>query len=245
MSNIKYILVIIISTIILLSCSDSNTDPKDFSLEELYKMAVNDATVVDDDEVSENLIAISDTNRYIQKKNVDGKNYILGLVLTKYRDSYPIGDTILTYWGETWITIVPEMKDYFKKFKFVNDSVTQLRVQQLLGIPPNPNPQYIVEIWIDSDSLFRPSPDNEINDTRAELHFPVNTPESYITWFNNYIIHSYFPTARNAYKYPWTRLGYTYNWALGANEQGLSEFVLKKNSKAIVKFVGSPSEYLY
>jgi hypothetical protein len=35
--------------------------------------------------------------------------------------------------------------------------------------------------------------------------------------------------------YPWTRLGYTYDWAPGASGIGASEFVTRKEMPVIVK----------
>ena len=45
------------------------------------------------------------------------------------------------------------------------------------------------------------------------------------------IISSYFDG-----KYPWTRLGYTYDWADNGEEYGLSEFVVRKNSEVKVAY---------
>ena len=89
-------------------------------------------------------------------------------------------------------------------------------------------------------SLFRPTPDNEINDTSAQLAFPASATADYKTWFNSNIIYSYYPM-----KYPWTRLGYTYDWGNTQSHIGLSEFVIKQNSTVTVKSVTPTTEYLY
>ena len=35
-------------------------------------------------------------------------------------------------------------------------------------------------------------------------------------------------------RFPWTRLGYTYDWGNSTSEIGLSEFVIKNNSQVTV-----------
>jgi len=45
-------------------------------------------------------------------------------------------------------------------------------------------------------------------------------------------------------KYPWTRLGYTYDWGDSATHVGLSEFILEQNATAVVESVTSTVDYL-
>jgi len=82
-------------------------------------------------------------------------------------------------------------------------------------------------------------PDNEITDNSAQLTFPADIDSSYQVWYEDNIIYSYFPM-----RYPWTRLGYTYDWGSPTTEIGLSEFVIKKNSQIIVCEVCDNAAYL-
>jgi hypothetical protein len=143
-----------------------------------------------------------------------------------------------TTWGETWVTVVPEIKTFFKTHADANSNVT-LRALQLLGLPANNSNTYFVEFWVNPQSLFRPTPDNEINDTTAQLTFPSSAASDYKQWFNDNIIYSYFPE-----RYPWTRLGYTYDWGESSSHIGLSEFVLKQNSMVEVNSVTPTVDYL-
>ena len=61
--------------------------------------------------------------------------------------------------------------------------------------------------------------------------FSEEVDEDYKEWFDSNIISSYFDG-----KYPWTRLGYTYDWADNGEEYGLSEFVVRKNSEVKVAY---------
>jgi hypothetical protein len=43
--------------------------------------------------------------------------------------------------------------------------------------------------------------------------------------------------------YPWTQLGYTYDWGNPESEVGLSEFVIRKGSTVVIKSVSNLDEY--
>ncbi|MGN0108036.1 MAG: DUF3089 domain-containing protein, partial [Hominilimicola sp.] len=88
------------------------------------------------------------------------------------------------------------------------------------------------------DDLYRPSADRRIDTTAASLDFPKNTDAEYIEWFNSYMTSSYYP-----HKYPWTRLGYTYDWADNGTEYGLSEYVLKNGSMVAVEKTYTNEEF--
>jgi hypothetical protein len=125
-----------------------------------------------------------------------------------------------------------------------------LRIEQLLGVPPNNGKTKFVELWVNPGDLFRPSPDPEVTDHEADLDFPnvtspfvqmTDTPKitdwdpvlnryfeaNYVTWFNrrrNTVYTAEVP-------YPWTRLGYTYDWGKkSGGHVGMSEFVVRGGS---------------
>jgi hypothetical protein len=154
------------------------------------------------------------------------------------------GGECLAYKFDTWVTVAPEMKKFFAA-----TPPEPLRIAQLLGLPPEAamagNPKeykYMLELWVAPKDLFRPCPDTEVSDAACELDFPIDafqTPDlsklvratagpnygvfmTYPEWFANQAKYSYTPGSD---PYPWTRLGYTYDWG-GGNHVGLSEFVL-------------------
>ena len=176
-------------------------------------------------------------------KNINGKEHLLVTTLSTHQNSYKVNDSTVTFWGETWVTVAPEMKDFFKNYKYISDSLLQLNVLQLLGMPASNSKYIIAEFWVDVDSLFRPCPDNEITDKKADLYLPANVNSDYHKWYKDNILRSYFPNVGEI-AYPWTRLGYTYNWAIGANEIGLSEFVVKKNTKIYIQSNQSIYDYI-
>jgi hypothetical protein len=133
--------------------------------------------------------------------------------------SFHPGQEVNCSWGETWVTVIPDMEEFFSGTVSKSANLT-LRAEQLLGGPSGWNYTYFVEAYVRPCDLFRPSGDNEINDTTASLTLPSNADASYKAWFNGNIISSYYPE-----KYPWTRLGYTDDWG-SSSHIGLSEYVI-------------------
>ncbi len=195
------------------------------SLEERYSNAVLDAMLVTSEEIDSNLTAILPSNPNILWEN----DLVLVVTWTKYGESYPVGNTTTTWWGDTWVTVVPELKKRINEENVSPDNLT-LRVEQLLGLANGSANQWFVELWVKPDDLFRPSPDPEITDTVANLTFPANVSDEYKDWFYGMIISQYFQDE----KYPWTRLGYTYDWGNPTEEIGVSEFVIRKNAEVLV-----------
>lgn len=220
-----------------LSVTQQNVAPT-LSLDQMYQSAVEDAMIAEPNEIYSGLVPIVETNTNLFWQGDSGNKSVLVVTFTKYASSYPVDETVNTTWGETWVTVVPEIKTFFQEHVDQNSNLT-LRAKQLLGLPANNTGEYLVELWVNPQSLFRPTPDNEITDTTAQLTFPSSTTPEYKIWFNNNIIYSYFPE-----KYPWTRLGYTYDWGNSNSHIGLSEFVLKQNSLVTVKSVTPITEYL-
>ena len=243
--NRDYILIGAIFAIGLTIGFSINTDSDYFTgtfaltnLNQTYTNAIDDAMIAEHEEIDFHLTPITENNSNLIWQGNGSDKRVLVLVWTKYYSSYPVGQNITTSWGETWVTVVPELKNFFKSHP-VSKEYTRLRVAQLLGLPPNSKNDYFAEIWVKSEDLFRPTPDNEINDTTAQLDFPSTVDPAYEKWFNDEIITSYYPK-----KCPWTRLGYTYDWGNPYSHIGLSEFVLKNNSEVTVKSLQTTNEYI-
>jgi hypothetical protein len=207
------------------------------TLDQKYAKAIEDAMIAQPNEVSNNLTPITQNNSNLIWQGEGDNASVLVVTWTKYISSYPINGTVTTSWGDTWVTVVPEIQTFFHNNVASNVNAT-VRAAELLGMPANTSNPYFVELWVNPQSLFRPAPDNEITDTTANLTFPANATAEYKAWFNSNIIYSYYPM-----KYPWTRLGYTYDWG-SSNHVGLSEFILTQNSTATVKSVTPTGDYL-
>ena len=142
---------------------------------------------------------------------------------------------------EVWVTVASEFKKFCREYRLTANLT--LRMEQLLGLPPNSGKTKVVEMWALPSDIFRPSPDPEISDHEAELEFRVTTrfqktSQKHMKWFNDTRTKSYGEEG-----FPWTRLGYTYDWGNIETEVGLSEFIIAEDSTVSIKSVSSTEEY--
>jgi hypothetical protein len=232
--------VILIATILFTGCApDANpvSSEKTPTLQELYETAILDAVVADSNEICTTLVAISPVNTTLSWRGSGDSASVLVVTWTKYIASYPLGDTVNLVWGETWVTVPYEFKQWCQKHNPNPDSA--LRIEQLLGLPAGKGYTHFAELWVHPSDLFRPAPDCEITDNRAELTLQPGADSTYAAWYKANILNSYFPP-----RFPWTRLGYTYDWGNSQSEIGLSEFVIRKNAKVIVNATYTSSAYV-
>jgi len=194
--------------------------------------------------VCTDLIPIVPENTNLIWKNISGENYIL-VVTWKQNISYyePYLDSTFYNTGKypLWVTTAPELLQRMKKEK---PRDADLRLKQLLGLPPNSVYSYFVECWVKPEDLFRPCPDNEITDGQCDLCFSEQTDPTHIAWMNDNRISRYYQCALYE-KYPWTQLGYTYDWnPQNRSHVGLSEFVIGNDKKIKINAIYSTQDYL-
>ena len=208
---------------------------------ELYKLSIINSIYPDSSEICTNLVQINDSNKTLIRKNINGEEYIL-VCTWKQNVSFYQKDTIFntgTY--PIWVTTAPELKNRIKKDspKDVN-----LRLIQLLGLPPTAQYSYFVEFWVRPVDLFRPCPDKEITDGKCDLCFPEGTDPEHIKWINENRISRYYQCDLY-YQYPWGQLGYTYDWnPRNKSHFGLSEFIIGTNKTIYINRIVTTSEYL-
>ncbi|MEZ4888179.1 MAG: hypothetical protein R3E32_25850 [Chitinophagales bacterium] len=204
-----------------------------------YKKAIIDAMYADEHEISNNLIVISPNNTYLQWQGEgENKRVLVTSWIKEDINYYSIGEMVELKSDEIWVTACPELQDWYaKNEKKVKD--IDLRLEQLLGLPPKSGQTHFIEFWVKPSDMFRPTPDNEITDQTTNLQLAENIDSTYKAWYQGNILYSYYPLA-----YPWTRLGYTYDWGNKKSEVGLSEFVIRKNAEVIVNSVQTTAEYL-
>lgn len=206
----------------------STAEPQKLSNDQLYDRAVRDAKNADEDEIMPLVNISKDDENVIWSE--DGKR-VLVTFMHKYPDSYPAGEDITLQWGNVWCVSAGEMVKWIKNN---GDGVTDWteRLHQVLGMPTSKDYTTITAMWVDADLLYRPA---YVTDPTAEMktvYQPTGDEEfdnMYKAWFDSNIILSYYDGA-----YPWTRLGYTYDWADNGTEYGLSEFLIFSGADATV-----------
>lgn len=238
-NNLLLPIIALFAVLLFPGCDQDNivSQNPSLTLQELYEAAILDAVVADSNEICTTLVSITPANNSLSWRGTGDSSWVLVSTWTKYVSSYPVGDTITLAWGETWVTVPYEFKQWCATNHPSPDST--LRIEQLLGLPPNKGYTHFIELWVRPGDLFRPTPDCEITDSRAELSLPPMVDSTFRAWFNSNIIYSYFPPL-----FPWTRLGYTYDWGNSQSETGLSEFVIRRNCQVIVNAVYTTSEYI-
>jgi hypothetical protein len=210
----------------------------------LYQEAIENSMAPTANKIYRNLIPITPKNNDLVWKNIDGEDYIL-VVTWKQNISYykPYLDSTFYNTGkyQIWVTTAPELLQRMTK---ENVEDIDLRLKQLLGLPENSTYSYFVEFWVKPKDLFRPCPDKEITDRLCDLCFPEKTDSSYVSWINENRISRYYKCELPE-KYPWTQLGYTYDWnSENKSHIGLSEFVIDKNKNIVVNAIYTTNDYL-
>ncbi len=210
-------------------------------LQKAYHSAIVDAETAEPAEISNNLVAILPSNdKLVWKNRNDAQNAMLLVVTWTNYDGYDnkIGQS-LKLSREVWVTTAPEIKNYCKTL----NGNKALRLEQLLGLPANAGKTRFVEMWVKPGDLFRPSADPEITDCEAETEFRssnkyVTVSDNYVKWFNELKMRSYSVDG-----YPWTRLGYTYDWGDHHRHIGLSEFVIIPGATVEINAISPTMEY--
>ena len=240
----KISLVLLFAIIAIVSCKTvkvTNQNPLDVA--SLYQLSIVNSMAPDSGKVDYNLVNIDKQNKNLVWKEINGIDYLL-VVSWKQNISYykQYKDSAFYNTGSypMWVTTAPELVQRMKteKYKDVN-----LRLKQLFGLPPVSVYSYFVEFWVKPADLFRPCPDKEITDKKCDLCFPANTDAEHISWINKNRIDRYYQCDLYG-KYPWSQLGYTYDWnPENKTHIGLSEFVIGSNKKIKVAAIYTTEEY--
>lgn len=204
------------------------------SIEQLYQQAVEDAVWAEDDEIMP-LVELTPLDKLVTWDETYER--VLLLSWHQYPESYPEGSEITLQWGEVWTFTDREIKTWYQQH---NSGVSDwtLRLEQLIGLPPDSGYTHISAFWTKPEDVIRPA---YITDTTEQMttQLAEGADKVYREWFEDNIIWSYFDSA-----YPWTRLGYTYDWADNGQEYGLSEFLIRQGAEVEVAFTMTTEEFI-
>ena len=153
--------------------------------------------------------------------------------------------------GDTWVTVEPYLKEFCGKFLREHsgnrEELTE-RLEQRLGLPPAAGYTTVARIRLDQparESIFRPCSDPVVSEARCQAGPPSSTDTAYMAWFTGQYYSAYGLPRPNLY--PWTSLGYTFDWAQRPNGEfqrvGESEFVIPDGTPINVLALVSTAEY--
>lgn len=176
------------------------------------------------------------------------------------RQRFAPGKTFPLY-GDTWFTIVPFVQRFCSALG-LEGALLALRLEQLFGLPPKDDKDAFLEVWVNPADLFRPCPDPEIGDHECQVEIPVldcpdedassprppwpchclDAPQvsgafvkvdpAHLKWMcDNWT--STYGNADPLSNFPWTALGYTYDWGNPDDPRGMSEYVARKGAEVV------------
>jgi hypothetical protein len=155
---------------------------------------------------------------------------------------------------DVWVTVVPELQIACRTF----EGDVAMQVRELLGLPPDYQIPQIVLMKVRATDIFRPTPDPSpyticpcgnspdgacrfSESAQCGNAFPEGVSPSHIQW----IAETTFSVRQSPHGFPWTHLGYTYNWKPGADTYGASEYIVRKGANVTVESNLSPEKYCH
>lgn len=206
---------------------------KEPDLDALYRSAIKDAVFADTTEIQP-LVSLTPEDK---RTTWDSEGRVL--VCTWHRDaaSYPEGKTIVIEDGPVWVFTDKEIASYKEELK--KCKAPETRLAQLIGLPPDCGYSAVTGFWVNPADVIRPAYQTDASSGEMTTSFVETADEAFKEWFNGNIIGSYFEGA-----YPWTRLGYTYDWADNGTEYGLTEFLVLDGAEVTVEFTEMTEEFL-
>ncbi|MDE7400416.1 MAG: hypothetical protein K2N06_12960 [Oscillospiraceae bacterium] len=225
-----FAVVIAAAAVCFSGCAKKNEVSK--TPEELYRDAVTDAAFADEDEILP-LVSLVESDQMTTWK--DGK--VLLLTWHNYPDSYPAGETVTIQWGPVWTFTDKEIASHSEELRKTSDPETRLK--QLISFAPDSEHSTVTGFWVDPRNVKRPAYQSDPTNGNMITNFGESVDEEYKKWFDDNILWSYYYG-----EYPWTRLGYTYDWADNGTEYGMTEFIVESGAEVKVEFTETTDEFL-
>ncbi len=219
---------LILSLLPLAGCVGENTPTN----EELWTQAMADAVFSEDDEVMDLVCLTREEPRVIWD---EAGERVLLVTWHDYEQPCEPGEAL--EYQDIWATSLGEMTQWYQE-NSSGVSNWNLRFAQLLGMPAESGCTRFSAFWIAPEEVIRPA---YVTDVTAQMKngYDQITDPVYQDWFDSNILYSYFEG-----EYPWTRLGYTYDWSGGDSPYGLTEFLIADGGEAEIAFTCSTQEFV-
>jgi hypothetical protein len=211
-----------------------------------YRRAVRETVRPETSHVSHSLVSVP----------LDRPVTVVTLTRRKQVPDYQ-GNTAPEY-KDTWVTVVPKLKSFCQDYvrsHGADPSQLTLRLNQRLGLPPDSNYDSFVELTVDPRDISNflrpcgePSPDSNTcqpaspptpEKVKKDLKAldPGNSKGVQKYWF----LSKYYSSFASDHPYPWTSLGYTFDWA--PKEDGSEDFVWWGESEFVIP-AGAPIQFV-
>lgn len=209
-----------------------------------YVDAVHDAAMAEPFEVVDTLDPLPQTGAFT----------VVSWVRSDQLADYPDGPGQFVVPGDTWVTLDPHLQEFCATYRTdvtENPDALVLRLEQRLGLPPSSSKTHFVRFELapdlGGDDIFRPcgAPATDTTSCRVGIPDPCGVQcQAHRDFFYGQY-YSAFGTAEPV-QYPWTSLGYTFDWApgeqrldgtIGFQRVGESEYVVPAGTP--VRYVGA------
>lgn len=151
---------------------------------------------------------------------------------------------------DVWVTPDGEVQGRCRGFA----GDVEMRLVQLLGLHPARRLTNFVLMTVRREDIFRPTADSDPTTTlpcacpvapTCGTEFPKGAAQEHRLWFGKQMFSSYVLSESPSIPvgYPWTRLGYTYDWKPGAEKYGASEYVIRAGSAVTVTDIIPVKQY--
>lgn len=220
----KGYLIIIILAVVCFGWYGSRLAKNDYTYDNGYLAAVEDAKNCEAEEIKE-LVELAEGETLLISWHNFPNEFNPGTVYT--------GKEKLQLWCVTY----DEMKVWFDEHADNVGDWTK-RFEQLLGLPAGFGYTHFTAFTVEPEDVYRPAyqPDPQMQLTEKDLD--GSALGEYQSWFAGNEEWSYETSS-----WPWTRLGYTYDWAEG-QEKGLSEFIIKDGAQVKVEWTVKTAELI-
>ena len=229
-----------------------------------YRQAMVDSERPQQSEVVNDLVRLTRTDPRVRWKVIDGQRHVLVATLRRNALSETSPFTLA---NSTWVTVPRELR---KRCAPVgcdakSDARLDLTLKQFLGLPPDSDHHVVMTFWARPRDMFRPCRQPDVRSStcprRAPGPLPVLSGISMSDFLKEQAAYAWrmprrfdaaaavscssaWPEPSNCYGFPWTRLGYTYDWGPGRNEIGLTEFVIAKGSTVHLSKIWTQREFV-
>ncbi len=209
--------------------------PEPKSTSELWEEALVDARTAEADEIMP-LVCLTHDDP-LTGWNESGDKVLL-VSWHSDPERFVQGQTAHLNASEIWAFTEGEIKQWINNHENELDPL-ELRLEQLIGLGENTGYTHFSAFWISPDEVIRPAYVYDPTEPVMSTDFRDEPKEQYKQWFDMNILWSYYD-----YAFPWTRLGYTYDWAEDATEYGLSEFLIPNEEEVLVEYTKTTDEFV-
>lgn len=219
----KHALLIAVCALVQFSCT--NQPNRALSIDDKYSLAVEAVKHLDKKDIK-NLVVLSQS---------DPLSGVIGdkVLLATFHDApefYKEGTDNILKIQVMWTATAKEVSS-----KMASDlsNCSKVRISQIIGVGPKDRLTDISIISVKVSDLFRPAYNPDVKVNRMSFNLESDN-KKFISFFNKNFENN---------TYPWTALGYTYDY--GKEEHyGLSEFVLLKGSSYYVEKTVKIDDYI-